>query len=110
MRLPTLVLIGISCVFNQHAGLVLASANVFEMGFVGASFANTITRCAGATQKARLTAIYVAPFMMLLGALIGAVLGNVSQEMPAVVRACDAHAAAMRVQALIHCGRSLLVS
>lgn len=29
-------LIGISCVFSQHAGLVLAAANVLEMGFVGA--------------------------------------------------------------------------
>lgn len=79
-------LIGISCVFNQHAGLVLAAANVLEMGFVGASFANTVTRCTGASRQTRFIAIYTAPFIMIVGALIGAALGNVSKSVPAVVR------------------------
>ena len=77
-------LIGISCVFSQHAGLVLAAANVLEMGFVGASFANTVSRCTGASRQTRFVAIYTAPFIMLLGALIGAALGNVSKDVPAV--------------------------
>jgi zinc transporter ZupT len=77
-------LIGISCVFSQHAGLVLAAANVLEMGFVGASFANTISRCTGASRQMRSVVIYLAPPILLAGAAIGAALGNVSKETPAI--------------------------
>jgi len=77
-------LIGISCVFSQHAGLVLAAANVMEMGFVGATFANTVSRCTGASRRTRLIAIYTAPPILLAGAAIGAALGTTSKHTPAV--------------------------
>ena len=77
-------LIGIACIFSQHAGLVLAAANVLEMGFVGASFANTVSRCNGSSRQTRFIAIYVAPPIMLAGAAIGAAVGDASKGTPAV--------------------------
>ena len=77
-------LLGISCQVNKHAGLVLAAANVLEMGFVGASFANTVSRCTAESAFTRRLAIYSAPAVLLGSSVVGTILGNFAISIPAL--------------------------
>lgn len=77
-------LIGISTSVSLHTGLVLAAANVLEMGFVGAAFAGSVSMCTGATRTQRRLAISLPPLVLVGAGIIGGAIGDVSRSEPAV--------------------------
>ena len=76
-------LIGLSCSLSHHAGLVLAFATCIEMTFLGAAFAATVSRSTGASKISRLITVMVPPVVLLIAAVIGAALGDISASSPA---------------------------
>ena len=80
-------LIGLSCSLSHHAGLVLAFATCIEMTFLGAAFAATVARCTGASRVSRLVTVFVPPCVLLIAAVIGAALGDISSSSPAAFTA-----------------------
>jgi len=80
-------LIGLSCSLSHHAGLVLAFATCIEMTFLGAAFAATVARCTGASRVSRLATVLVPPAVLLIAAVIGGALGDVSASSPAAFTA-----------------------
>jgi zinc transporter ZupT len=80
-------LIGLSCSLSHHAGLVLAFATCIEMTFLGAAFAATVARCTGASRISRLVTVFVPPCVLLIAAVIGAALGDISSSSPAAFTA-----------------------
>jgi len=77
-------LIGISCAFSHRAGLVLAVANVLEMGFIGAAYASTVAACSGTSRRMRLLVVTTPPVLLLVSAIIGAALGDFLHSYPTV--------------------------
>lgn len=77
-------LIGISTSVSVHTGLVLAAANVLEMGFVGAAFAASVALCTGASKQHRHLAVAIPPLVLVAAGVIGGAVGDVSKSSPSV--------------------------
>ena len=75
-------LIGISTSVSAHTGLVLAAANVLEMGFVGAAFAGSGAACTGASPGQRKLAVAVPPLTLLAAGVLGGAVGDISKASP----------------------------
>jgi zinc transporter ZupT len=77
-------LIGISTSVSLRTGLVLAAANILEMGFVGAAFAATVSKCTGASKQHRNLAVATPPLVLVAAGVIGGAIGDISKSNPSV--------------------------
>eukprot|EP01040_Poterioochromonas_malhamensis_P010505 gene10505-11436_t len=77
-------LIGISSVISIKAGIILSFANCLEMSFLGMAYSSRLKKCTGSTILARNIALYTPPLIMLLASGLGAALGSVVQDLPAL--------------------------
>eukprot|EP01034_Spumella_vulgaris_P025457 gene25457-31921_t len=78
------LLIGVSVALSSKAGIILAAANCLEMAFLGMAYSTRLVKCTGSSQGTRLIALYAPPLLMFLSAGLGALLGDLSQAIPAV--------------------------
>lgn len=76
------LLIGVACGLQFRAGVVLALANVMEMGFLGMAYSLRISRCTGSNSTVRAIALFSPPVVMTLAAGAGALVAHVATNIP----------------------------
>lgn len=77
-------LIGISSVISIKAGIILSFANCLEMSFLGMAYSSRLKKCTGSTLFTRTVALYTPPLIMFMASGVGAALGSVVQDLPAL--------------------------
>lgn len=79
-------LMGVSSSISLKAGIVLSLANCLEMAFLGMAYSARLSKCTARTAAPLLhtVALYGPPFVMLLSAGLGALIGEAVQNSPAI--------------------------
>lgn len=75
-------LIGVSVAISRKAGFILATANFFEMSFLGMAYASRLVKCTGASVVMRNVALYAPPVVMFFSAGLGAMLAATVRHIP----------------------------
>lgn len=75
-------LIGVSVAISRKAGFILATANFFEMSFLGMAYASRLVKCTGASVIMRNLALYAPPVVMFFSAGLGAMLAATVRHIP----------------------------
>jgi zinc transporter ZupT len=78
------LLIGIASALQFRAGLVLALANMMEMGFLGMAYSLRISRCTGSSVMVRNVALFSPPLIMTVAAGLGALVAHGARQIPAL--------------------------
>ena len=77
-------LLGTTSAISLRAGIVLAFANMIEMGFLGLAVSVRIQKCTGSSVAARYASLVLPPLIMLLSSVLGAMCGALSRNAPTV--------------------------
>ena len=78
------LLIGVSCAIRPKAGIILAFANMLEMGFLGIAFSWRLAKCTGSSKIVRNSSLYLPPLVMWASAVLGGYLASSARGKPLV--------------------------
>lgn len=77
-------LIGVSVAISPKAGFILASANCFEMSFLGMAYASRLVKCTGTSALRRNLALYGPPVVMFFAAGLGSLMASAVRHIPMI--------------------------